>query len=111
MTQNLSAQTLLIMIAPPNLEEVLVDFLLQQKTIAGFTSSKVYGHGTRPGAGSAELSMVEQVTGRQQRVQFMLHATLADLHALILLLQTKFGATNLHFILQPMLDIPEFSVR
>jgi hypothetical protein len=106
MTQNSSAQALLIVIAPPNLEEVLVDFLLLQKAIAGFTSSKVYGHGTRPGAGSTELSMVEQVTGRQQRVQFMLHAKIADLHALILILQTKFGATNLHYILQPMLDIP-----
>ena len=50
--------------------------------------------------------MVEQVTGRQQRVQFMLHAKLADLHALILILQTKFGATDLHYILQPMLELP-----
>jgi hypothetical protein len=108
MTQNLSAQALLIIIAPPNLEEVLVDFLLLQKTIAGFTSSKVYGHGKRPGVGSTELSMVEQVTGRQQRVQFMLHATLADLHALVFILRTKFGPTNLHYILQPMLDLPAF---
>ena len=50
--------------------------------------------------------MVEQVTGRQQRVQFMLHATLADLHELIFSLRTKFGAANLHYILQPMLDLP-----
>lgn len=106
MTQNLSAQALLIIIAPPNLEEVLVDFLLLQKSITGFTSSKVYGHGTRPEVGSQELSMVEQVTGRQQRLQFMLHATLADLHELILRLRTKFGTTNLHYILQPTLDIP-----
>jgi hypothetical protein len=106
MTQNLSAQALLIIIAPPNLEEVLVDFLLLQKALTGFTTGKVYGHGTRPGAGKAELSMVEQVTGRQQRVQFMLHATLADLNALILMLRTKFGATDLHYILQPMLDLP-----
>ena len=106
MTQNFSTQALLIIIAPPNLEEVLVDFLLLQKSVTGFTSSKVYGHGTRPGAGSIELTIVEQVTGRQQRVQFMLHATVADLHQLILRLKTKFGPTNLHYILQPMLDIP-----
>ncbi len=106
MTQNLSAQALLIIIAPPNLEEILVDLLLLQKSITGFTSCRVHGHGTRPGAGKAELSMVEQVTGRQQRVQFMLHAKLADLHALILILQTKFGATDLHYILQPMLELP-----
>jgi hypothetical protein len=106
MTQNLSAQALLIIIAPPNLEEILVDLLLLQKSITGFTSCKVHGHGTRPGAGKTELSMVEQVTGRQQRVQFMLHATLADLHELIFSLRTKFGAANLHYILQPMLDLP-----
>ena len=106
MTQNLSAEALLIIIAPPNLEEILVDLLLLQKSITGFTSCKVNGHGTRPGAGKAELSMVEQVTGRQQRVQFMLHATLADLHELIFSLRTKFGSTDLHYILQPMLDLP-----
>ena len=106
MTQNLSAEALLIIIAPPNLEEILVDLLLLQKSITGFTSCKVYGHGTRPGAGKAELSMVEQVTGRQQRVQFMLHATLADLHELVFSLRTKFGAADLHYILQPMLDLP-----
>ena len=106
MTQNLSAQALLIIIAPPNLEEILVDLLLLQTSITGFTSCKVHGHGTRPGAGKTELSMVEQVTGRQQRVQFMLHATLADLHELIFSLRTKFGAANLHYILQPMLDLP-----
>jgi hypothetical protein len=106
MTQGLSSQGLLILIVPPNLEEMLVDFLLQQTAVSGFTSSKVNGHGTVNGEASAELSMVEQVTGRQQRVQFMLHAAVTDLQALVITLKTTFRSSDVHCILLPMVDIP-----
>ncbi|MGZ8261553.1 MAG: DUF3240 family protein, partial [Methylotenera sp.] len=89
MTQVLTSQGLLILIAPPNLEEMLVDLLLQQTSISGFTSSKVSGHGSSHGEGKAKLSIVEQVTGRQQRVQFMLHATLTDLQNLVTTLKAR----------------------
>lgn len=111
MTQGLSSQGLLILIVPPNLEEMLVDFLLQQTTVSGFNSSKVNGHGTvnalANGGGGAELSMVEQVTGRQQRVQFMLHATISDLQQLVITLKTTFKSSDVHCMLLPMVDIPE----
>lgn len=110
MTQGLSSQGLLILIVPPNLEEMLVDFLLQQTAVSGFTSSKVNGHGnvnaTVNGDASAELSMVEQVTGRQQRVQFMLHAGLDNLQNLVVTLKTTFKSSDVHCILLPMADIP-----
>jgi hypothetical protein len=106
MTQGLSSQGLLILIVPPNLEEMLVDFLLLQTTVAGFTSSKVNGHGTVSGDANTELSMVEQVTGRQQRVQFMLHATISDLQNLVIALKTTFRSSDVHCILLPMIDIP-----
>jgi hypothetical protein len=110
MTQGLSSQGLLILIVPPNLEEMLVDFLLQQTTVSGFTSSKVNGHGAvnalANGGASAELSMVEQVTGRQQRVQFMLHATIIDLQQLVITLKTRFKSSDVHCLLLPMVDIP-----
>jgi hypothetical protein len=110
MTQGLSSQGLLILIVPPNLEEMLVDFLLLQTAVAGFTSSKVNGHGTVNamvnGGGSAELSMVEQVTGRQRRVQFMLHAAVDDLQHLVIALKTTFKSSDVHCMLLPMLDIP-----
>ena len=102
MTQDNTAQGLLILIANPKLEEMLVDFLLQQNTLSGFTSCKVSGHGT--GKAAVNLSLVEQVTGRQNRVQFILHAALPVLHALIASLKDQFSNADIHFILQPVLE-------
>lgn len=102
MTQHIEPQGLLILIVPPTLEEMLVDVLLQQIQISGFTSSKVSGHGSVHGE-HAKLSIVEQVTGRQERVQFMMHATIADLKTLVNHLKTTFRSTDIHCILLPIL--------
>ena len=102
MTQDNAAQALLILIVPPKLEEVLVDFLLQQTSISGFTTAPANGHGT--GHSMVKLSLLEQVTGRQSRVQFMLHATLPVMHALIAALKAEFQHTDMHYILLPVLD-------
>ena len=102
--QQESMQGLLILIVPPTLEEMLVDVLLQQSEISGFTSSKVNGHGTVHGDGAAKLSIVEQVTGRQQRVQFMMHANVTDLKSLVVSLKAKFRSTDIHYILLPILE-------
>jgi hypothetical protein len=103
MAQDLTSQGLLILIVPPTLEEMLVDVLLQQTSISGFTSSKVNGHGTVHGENAA-LSIVEQVTGRQQRVQFMTHAAITDLQNLVATLKAKFRSTDIHYILMPILE-------
>jgi hypothetical protein len=102
--QHAAGQGLLILIVPPTLEEMLVDVLLQQAKISGFTSSKVNGHGTVHGDGAAKLSIVEQVTGRQQRVQFMMHANVVDLKALVVTLKARFRSTDIHCILLPILE-------
>lgn len=102
MTQDNASQGLLILVIPPKLEEILVDFLLEQKEISGFTTSNASGHGTAQS--EARLSLVEQVTGRQSRVQFMMHAALTDLHDLIAVLKAKFKNTDVHYILLPILE-------
>lgn len=102
MTQDNAPQGLLILIVSPNLEETLVDLLLQQKAISGYTTSNVSGHGT--GQGELNMSLIEQVTGRQKRVQFMLHAALPVLHKLIADLKDKFQNADIHYILQPILE-------
>lgn len=99
--QEHAVEALLILIAPPRLEDVLVDFLLQQQAISGFTSAPVSGHGTVREA--ERLSLLEQVSGRQGRVQFMLHAPLPVLHALIAEIKAKFENTGLHYMLLPVL--------
>jgi nitrogen regulatory protein PII len=100
--QDNAVDALLILIVPPKLEEVLVDFLLQQNAITGFTSTPVSGHGSA--RSTDRLSLVEQVTGRQGQVQFMLHASLPVLHALIAEIKVEFENTRLHYILLPVLE-------
>lgn len=101
--QSIEPQGLLILIVPPTLEEMLVDILLVQDKISGFTSSKVSGHGTVHGENEA-LSIVEQVTGRQQRIQFMMHAAVLDLKVLVATLKAKFRCSDIHYILMPVLE-------
>lgn len=106
MTRDHSAQVLLILIVTPKLEEALVDFLLQQSAISGFTTTPASGHGTAHGAGhsAVKLSLLEQVTGRQSRVQFMLHAPLAVMYPLIDALKSEFQHSDMHYILLPVLE-------
>lgn len=103
--QSNEMQGLLILIVPPNLEEMLVDMLLQQTAISGFTTSNVSGHGSSHGEGAVKLSLAEQVTGRQQRVQFMMHAALTDLQRLVSELKTRFRKTDIHYILMPIMEV------
>jgi len=105
MTQNTGMQGLLMLIVPPNLEEMLVDVLLQQAAISGFTTSNVSGHGSSHGEGAVKMSLVEQVTGRQQRVQFMMHASLVDLQSLVADLKVRFKKTDIHYILMPIAEM------
>ncbi|GAB1260214.1 DUF3240 family protein [Aurantivibrio plasticivorans] len=68
-------KSLLVLNTSLELEEDMVDFLLEQDDISGFTSYRVNGHGE---AGAWHL--VEQVTGRRKRIQFeiTLAASLVD---------------------------------
>ncbi len=100
MNQYPSAQGLLILMAPVSLEEALVDLLLQKDQISGFTTSHVSGHGRQ----HAGLSLVEQVAGRQQRVQFMIHAGFAELQELIVEFKQMFSDTGMHYILMPIAE-------
>lgn len=94
-------QALLILIAPLKLEELIVDRLLEEPQISGFTSNAVNGHGSFK---NTQLSLAEQVSGRQRRVQFMLHADVGVLQNFLNQLKTAFPDAGLHYVLQPVLD-------
>ena len=57
---------LVILNVPPSLEDHVMDWLVSRPEGSGFTSMPVSGYG----ADADELSIAEQVAGRQQRVQF-----------------------------------------
>lgn len=57
--------TLLALNLSPELEEDMVDYLLAQEDVGGFTSYHTRGHGQH-----ADMSLAEQVSGRRKRLQF-----------------------------------------
>ena len=93
-------QCMLMIFAPPALEESLVDWLLEQEQVAGFTTADVHGRSSQP----ANLSLKEQVAGRQRRVQFMLHADRRVIEAMVEALRVEFSNAGLHFSVIPLID-------
>lgn len=90
---------LLTLIAAPSLEDALVDWLLLQPAISGFSSSIIQGHGAR----ESGMSIMEQVTGRQNRVQFAIHTETTIAETLISTLNTDFSGAKLHYYVSPLL--------
>lgn len=91
---------LLTLVAPPSLEEALIDWLLMQENISGFSSAEINGHGAR----SHQLSIFEQVTGRQKRIEFQIHTEISIANSMIDALKVKFVNSGLHYILTPVLS-------
>ena len=91
------AKCLVMIFAPPALEESLVDWLLENDDIAGFSTTEAYGHGQRPSG----MTLLEQVTGRQQRVQFIIETEQRLSSTLLEALGKKFG--GLHYMVLPLL--------
>lgn len=97
-------QHLLVLSAPPALEEALIDWLLEHGEGAGFTTQPVSGHSSRHG----HLSLAEQVSGRQRRVQFQVHATADRVRALLEGLQREFQGGDVHYWIAPLAAVGNF---
>ncbi|OYY48933.1 MAG: hypothetical protein B7Y48_08075 [Methylophilales bacterium 28-44-11] len=89
----------LIIIIAPSLEEWMVDLLLEQQDLSGFTTSYVNAHGTH----TSRLSLLEQVTGRQQKVQLVAYGALAVLNRVVTLLENNLSHSDIRYILMPSL--------
>ncbi|HEY3327496.1 MAG TPA: DUF3240 family protein [Novimethylophilus sp.] len=93
-------QCLLIIFAVPAIEESLVDWLLENIVISGFSTMHGFGHGTR----HSGLTLLEQVTGRQHRTQFIIEISHAASAVLISDLRNKFSGAGLHYMLMPLME-------
>jgi len=83
----------------PAFEERVVDWLLARDS-AGFTSYVAFGHGAR----QDELSLAEQVQGRQRRIEFRIELPSGALEAFVSALTTSFAATDLYYYVSPVLQ-------
>lgn len=89
---------LLTIIAPPALEDAIVDWLLERE-LRGFTSWACDGHG----AFDRELDAAEQVAGRKRQVAFWIQLPVEEARPLIDQLTATFGAGALHCWMTPLL--------
>jgi hypothetical protein len=87
----------LTLFAPPALEETLVDWLLENERIHGFSSTEAYGHGEN----QAGMSLLEQVTGRQRRVQFLVQTDRETAEDLIRQMHERFAGAGMYYMLTP----------
>jgi hypothetical protein len=98
MTQIHCSQALIVLNAPPDLEEPVVDWLLARSDSTGFTSFPVFGHSTSHDG----LSPAEQVSGRQRRQQFQVQIDASDVDVFLGDIQATFGAAGIHYWVLPL---------
>ena len=92
-------QVLVVITSPPSLESQLVDWLLSQDGGTGFSSATVHGHSTH----HDHLSVAEQVSGRQRRVQFQVQLDDGRLTGFLSNLKAEFDGADLHYWVLPVL--------
>lgn len=102
-----SAEQLVMLSVPPTLEEPIADWLMEQHPDIGFTSVASHGHG----ADHSILSAVEQVTGKQRRVEIQLIIPAQLVDELLRGLQAQFTNADVHYWVMPVIESGELSDR
>jgi len=90
---------LLTLIANPELEEPLVDWLLKYEARYGFTSSRVCGHSSR----LTGLSVAEQVAGRKRQQRFQMCIDQDALDFLLARLRQDFTGSDIRYWVVPVM--------
>ena len=83
----------------PGAEERLIDWLLGRDDTTGFTSCAAFGHG----GNHDDLSIAEQVTGRQRRVEIRLEIAATAIEPFLAALRATFDGTDLYYFVAPVL--------
>jgi hypothetical protein len=91
---------LLVLVAAPELEEPLIDWLLEREDVPGFGTQCIAGHGASP----ASLTFAEQVVGRRPRLRVEIALARDTVDAVVDALRRQFGGSGLHYWLLPLLD-------
>jgi len=85
---------------PPSLEEDIVDCLLTFESEDGFSSLPVNAHDHR----NRNLSLAEQVSGRQKRIRFQMYIPEQQLPRLLEKLQQEFSDSGIRYWVLPVID-------
>jgi len=85
---------------PPSLEEDIVDCLLTFESADGFSSLAVNAHDHR----NLNLSLAEQVSGRQKQIRFQMYIPEQQLSRLLEKLQKEFSGSGIRYWVLPVID-------
>lgn len=96
----MSAEYLVTLNVPPDLEEAVVDCLLTLESEHGFSSLPVSAHDHR----NIGLSLAEQVTGRQRKIRFQMYLAEQGLAELLDKLRVEFTGSGISYRVSPVLD-------
>lgn len=99
MPESSTSFVLIVLNVAPALEDDIIDWLLERKGDQGFTRVAVHGHGSR----QAALTVAEQVTGRQNRVQFDVAIPREESDAFLRDAASQFGGADVHYQILPLL--------
>ena len=91
---------LISIVVAPTIEDTVVDWLLEENHIPGFTSFAVDGHGSS----THSMSIGEQVAGRKKQVLFQFYLPESEMAGVVDGLKSSFGGTGLHYWVTPVLD-------
>ncbi|HEY9182956.1 MAG TPA: DUF3240 family protein [Gammaproteobacteria bacterium] len=83
----------------PALEERVVDWLLSREDVETFTSRGIQGHGSA----RHELSIAEQVSGRQRRVELRIELAAAVVDGWLAALAETFGGGDVRYSVVPII--------
>lgn len=93
----MSDRYLLTLIVPANLEEILIDWLLENAPDQGFCSFPVSGHSIS----HSGLSASEQVSGRKRQIRFDIGINSEETDQLIKGVKSRFSGIGIEFWITP----------
>lgn len=100
MTMIETGEALVVLNVSPEMENVVVEWLLERVGGAGFTSFPVSGHSTS----HDNLSIAEQVSGRQRRHQFNVHIGADVVQGFLSDARDTLGAADVHYWVLPVMQ-------
>jgi len=96
---------MLSIIVPTAIEDVIIDWLMEQDDIDGFNSLNLYGHGSK----ESVMSMAERVTGKSAKVMYQTHTSESNAKNILGRLKSEFAASDIHYMIRPVIDAGNLS--
>ncbi len=92
-------ETLLTLVMPPALSDLLVDWLLEQPEVVGFISLPVNGYGGEEHA----MTAGEKVAGYRKGWMIQTHMRHKTAHELLKRLKETFAGSEIHYWMTPLI--------